>query len=362
MFETIGDIWIFPNRYRNINSSLFLLSSLLNFAGVFGEYVEIARKSLTIISIVLLVVDAIRYLRLYYIDSSFDNVYVGKSTRHLWKKKNYYKDRDEIKNYAFAVWDSKKGLRHWEKNEGLKTVNLPKLSNRLFYKLFRNAITTLAFIVFVALVFLADKFLANSLLTIKQSQNFHVALEGYTETITDSINANLKGYNTESCLANPRYTEAGDTFLIFFLLFLALLSCVLQVFLGGLRAKLCSLFYPDRVEERADYLYFKIISGRITRKREILLIIRREVEMREKLIRFSPLQRFKDKLRSLGLCSNDKKIVCPGCKKSVKKSKSERLSLCMVAKETVTDICKDCQLDISSQDIEPLDQCTDLIE
>ena len=157
MFETIGDIRIFPNRYRNINSSLFLSSSSLNFAGVFGEYVEIARKSLTIISIVLLVVDAIRYLRLYYIDSSFDNVYVGKSTRHLWKKKNYYKDRDEIKNYAFAVWDSKKGLRHWEKNEGLKTVNLPKLSNRLFYKLFRNAITTLAFIVFVALVFLADK-------------------------------------------------------------------------------------------------------------------------------------------------------------------------------------------------------------
>ena len=79
-------------------------------------------------------------------------------------------------------------------------------------------------------------------------------------------------------------------------------------------------------------------------------------------LNFSPLQRFKDKLRSLGLCSNDKKIVCPGCKKSVKKSKSERLSLCMVAKETVTDICKDCQLDISSQDIEPLDQCTDLID
>ena len=76
-------------------------------AEAFGGYVEIARKSLTILSIVLLVVDAIRYLRHYYIDSSFDNVYVGHTTRHLWKKKNYYRDRDEIKNYSFAQWDSK---------------------------------------------------------------------------------------------------------------------------------------------------------------------------------------------------------------------------------------------------------------
>ena len=39
------------------------------------------RKMLTIITMVLLVIDAIRYLRSYYIDSSFDNMYIGWSTR-----------------------------------------------------------------------------------------------------------------------------------------------------------------------------------------------------------------------------------------------------------------------------------------
>ena len=42
----------------------------------FGEYIEIDRRSLTLLSIFLLIVDAVRYLRHYYTDSSFDNIYV----------------------------------------------------------------------------------------------------------------------------------------------------------------------------------------------------------------------------------------------------------------------------------------------
>ena len=48
-----------------------------------GYYVDILRKVLTIISIVMLIGDAVRYLRSYYTDSSFDNMYIGSTTRRF---------------------------------------------------------------------------------------------------------------------------------------------------------------------------------------------------------------------------------------------------------------------------------------
>ena len=296
---------------------------VMDQVSLFGEYIKMARRGLTLLSIFLLIVDAVRYLRHYYIDSSFDNIYVDYSTRRHWKKKEYYEDKDEVKKHPFARWNKKKGLRCWEKNQGFKMVallNLPKVSTKLLLKVFRTSFSTVAFAAFVLLIVLADQFLEKALITIKTSQKLHVALAGYTVNITESMSANLRGYNTSSCLETPSYTSslcAGCSTLIFLLISLALLSCVLQVFMGGLWARLCSLFYPDRVEERADYLFFRTFNGRINRKRELMLIIRREADKREKLRRFSPFQKLKDNFKSL---SEYKIMRCPGCKRRVKKS------------------------------------------
>ena len=58
-----------------------------------------------------------------------------------------------------------------------------------------------------------------------------------------------------------RYTSKSTYWTISLFLLAAAASCILEVYMSRIRAKLCNIFYPDRAEERADFLYFKIISG-----------------------------------------------------------------------------------------------------
>ena len=313
-------------------------------ASELGEYVDIARKTFTVISIVVLVVEAIVYLRSYYTDSSFDNCYVGRTTRNQWKKKKYYIHASgEFDKLSSALWDEEKGLRHWEIKEGLKTLNLPKCSRALLYDILRKSFSTFVFIGLVVIVFLVDHFLVAALQYIKESQKFHFTLEGFTQNITDIINANMRDYNTKSCLATPSLTSVTSVYHISFLLLLAVCSCILQVMLTGIRAKLCSFFYPDRVEERADFLYFKIVTGRLNRKAELMLLVRREIEKREKQERFCPLKKFENLITSV--LSNS--VFCPGCSRRVNASKAKKLSLSMFDIEKCASICVDCYLDLS---------------
>jgi len=82
-----------------------------------GYYVDIARKVFTVISIVMLIADAVRYLRSYYSDSAFDNMYIGRTTRRHWKKRGYYMNADECRKYPLQGWDELEGLRRWEINK-----------------------------------------------------------------------------------------------------------------------------------------------------------------------------------------------------------------------------------------------------
>ena len=212
----------------------------------------------------------------------------------------------------------------------------------------RNSYSTVAFVVFVVCIMVTDHILVEALRYIKHNQQFHLPLHGFTRNISDTVRAQLDRYSTESCLATPRLTSADAMAYISMLLFLAMLSCVLQVLMEGIRAKLCSLFYPDRVEERADYLYFRIVTGRINRRTELALIVRREIERRDKLVRFSPFQRFRFYLRGAWL-KRVGKIVCPGCSRRVKVCKTKNISLNVFGMERTERICSCCHLDFSSK-------------
>ena len=119
--------------------------------------------------------------------------------------------------------------------------------------------------------------------------------------------------------------------------------------MSRIRAKLCNLFYPDRAKERADYLYFDLVTGRIERQFQLLLLVRRELERRKKLIKFSPLERFREFLRNL--CSSQcGKVTCASCNWKIRPSKSRDLRFCVQDKRQTTKICLSCSLDVNSND------------
>lgn len=74
---------------------------------------------LTAVSIIWIVWDAIKYLRLYYSDSSFDNKYIDHITMKRWKKKKYHQLTP---------------LRNWEYQYGYKTPVSKKVGTFFFGK------------------------------------------------------------------------------------------------------------------------------------------------------------------------------------------------------------------------------------
>lgn len=119
--------------------------------------------------------------------------------------------------------------------------------------------------------------------------------------------------------------------------------------MSRIRAKLCNLFYPDRAKERADYLYFSLVTGRIERQFHLLLNVRREIERRRKLFKFSPLQRTKEWLDKTCPVPN-RREVCASCQWSVNISQVRDLSFCVMEKKQSTKICVSCELDVHSND------------
>ena len=170
-------------------------------------------------------------------------------------------------------------------------------------------------------------------------------MDGLPQNISSRLTIKIQSYNTRSCLSNPSYTPMNIYWIISSLLAAAAASCLLEVYASGIRAKLCQLFYPDRAEERADYLYYKIFTGRKNRKSQLFLSIRREMERRAKLVRFSPLERFRRLFRNDDV-TRGHVIVCPGCGWREKKSKAKELSFDAVDKVINTKICRSCDNDL----------------
>ena len=306
---------------------------------------EMVRRVLMVVSIVLLVVDAVIYLQRYYTDNCFRNKHLSRRTLQYWKTRDYYKS--SLHSYLSSGWDGENGLRHWEMKSGYKMLDFPTCSLRLSSKILRKSISVCVFTVFTCFVLLADHVLASLLDHIKHDEKFHISLAGFHRDISPGVSARLQeDFNTKTCLSTPKHTNNNTICLIVFLIMVASFSCLLQVFLAGVRAKICDFFYPDRARERADYLYFELLTGRVKRKSELLMLVRREVERREKLLNFSPYQRLKEFILFALLRS---RVSCTGCKRRVEESKMRRISLEGVGRTGGELICVDCELDLSSK-------------
>ena len=301
------------------------LSIIAKGMRVFGYYATIARKVLTIISIIMIVIDAMKYLRSYYSDNSFDNMYISKRVRHLWKQKEF---------------EQLSPLRHWEINDGYKMSSSPKFTKRELIMSIRKALPTIIFSLFAVFVMLSDYLLAKLLQYIKDKENFTISFEG----VEHKLMKKLKSFNisTDSCLSYPLYTSTYTYVFICFLLAIAAISCVLEVYMSRIRAAMCNVFYTERSQERADYLHYRINAGRVKRKLQLTLILRREIERRERLKEFSPWS----DLKTFYCCARvNERYLCPGCKWKVPFCKTKDIFFTL-GESTIEDkLCENCYLD-----------------
>ena len=67
------------------NIRLKLISVLRDVFGLVRSYTAEAKKLFYAASLLLVIADAVSYLRSYYCDDSFDNFYVDDNLRRIWK-------------------------------------------------------------------------------------------------------------------------------------------------------------------------------------------------------------------------------------------------------------------------------------
>ena len=108
---------------------------------------------------------------------------------------------------------------------------------------------------------------------------------------------------------------------------------------------MCNLFYPDKSEERADYIHYRLHTGRIMRKARLLLVVRREKEKQAKMLRFSPRRKL---VHFLCGCFRvfRRTFICPGCEWKSRVSKGCKVSFTAGGREVKDQlICHNCFLD-----------------
>lgn len=297
------------------------------------KYTHLTGKILTMVSIILMIIDAVRYIRTYYSDSSFDNMFISRNVQKMWNEKGYKQLTP---------------LRHWELNEGYKVKNSPKCTKGEFYKSIRHGIPTFIFIIVTIMIILTDVLLTAAVRYIKEKDDFTISFSGVQQNYSKRINLELPAYNVsaDSCLSHPLYTSSNVYIVISLVLLGAGISCLLEVYMSRIRARMCDVFYPDKALERADYLHYRINIGRINRKCQLMLIVRRELERRAKIIKFSPLARLKHLLARTKKDNEKRTFICPACGWKAKYSKAQRITF-KLGKSMVNDkICFDCHIDL----------------
>ena len=117
-----------------------------------------------------------------------------------------------------------------------------------------------------------------------------------------------------------------------------------------MRAKLCNIFYPDQMKERADYLHYDLVTGRIQRQTQLVVLVQQEVERRRKLDKFFPrgLKKFFRILCVLP-CG---KITCTSCRWNVKPSNTREFNFCLQDEKQTARICLNCYLDAVGSNVD----------
>ena len=205
------------------------------------------------LTIIFVIVDAIKYQRGYYTDNDFDNKMVDGNLRNLWKEEGYRKLTP---------------LRKWEteKEELLESTSF-KLAREEAKKLIVQSFPTILATVVIVGIIIVDQSFTRVLQAFKEHAKFAISFPGMEQGVSFSsflennhsfdplLQIQAFNLSTDPCLPRSKQTDAVSLGPIFAILVVCFASCVVEAYFSRLRAIICNIFYPARANERAKYLY-----------------------------------------------------------------------------------------------------------
>ena len=108
------------------------------------------------------------------------------------------------------------------------------------------------------------------LTTFRENAKFGISL---TEIMSGNLEVVAFNLTSEPCLPNPMETADKALWPIYFLLLGCMLSCAIEAYMTRLRSRICNVFFPERANERTEFLHREIKSGRDKRKTELRKLI-----------------------------------------------------------------------------------------
>ena len=258
------------------------LKTILKGALDFGKLVAQWSSKVFYFSIVLIIIDAIQYMRKYYSDDAFDNMFIDSNIR--WREENYVELTP---------------MRNWELNDRYQISTSIKLAGEEVKRMLIEMIPTMIFTVIVIGIVLTDYSFYYVLVTFQENAKFGISFEGMEKGITlrslvDDLHSNkiiniaIQPFNLTSdpCLPVAMKTDAGRLGVIFGLLTFCMLTCFLDAYISRWRSRICNTFFPMRATERGRFLYKKIQAGRRSRHHQLQMILNRAFSTRKRTREF----------------------------------------------------------------------------
>ena len=320
-----------------------ILGSIKEVFKTILSYLSYIKKFFIIISLLLLTIDSVRYLKQYFTDNAFDNMFADDNLRGLW-----WEDGN--------VFEKLTPLRRWELEMKYQVTASVKMSKSEIQTMILKSLAVIIVIAISVFIILGDYALKELLSNLASNAGFAIGFKGMEQGIVADIKLagqtkkavlsklNLRKFDlsTEPCLPRPMKTENQTIIILSIILVIVLLSCIFDAYALRLRARICNSFYPDRAHERAVYLHKRIVTGRHSRKIQLRGVILRESRKRKLTEQFSWLYN----IRKLCRRGEKEQSECYACLQGFKKFGSEEVELRdNDGTKVKCKICKDCHKD-----------------
>ncbi|KAK3102052.1 hypothetical protein FSP39_008400 [Pinctada imbricata] len=241
-----------------------LLSKTVLIRSVFSVF----NRTLSI-SLLILVLSSLLYLKKYRTKLAYDNKYITEE---------FIQYDEECKRSGM---ESVLPLTKKEAKKYMFTSSM-KLSMAEISRLKRSAVFMVYHVIITLIIISFDYILYYVLLLIQDSADVALIVEGentldvevegsgvisnFVRRMVSSLNLDTTynvQFNFTTCLPNPRHPDYSRTVLIASIYFLAIIFLMMETYGLRLRRKIASSFYPKQEQNRVLHLHEKIIQDRI---------------------------------------------------------------------------------------------------
>jgi hypothetical protein len=228
------------------------LKAIFKQALKFGKVIATWWSKIFYLTIIFVVLDAIKYQRKHFADDGFDNMLIDDNLKKASRRDGQRKLTP---------------IRKWEAKERYQVATSIKLSKKEIKKIVLESIPSIIMTIIIVGVVLTDLVFAKVLQTFQEHAKFGISFPGMEQGIsfssmikdTDAKLNILKieafDLRTDPCLPKAKMTPPSILVPIILILLFCAISCIVNAYATRLRAIICNFFHPGRADERANFLY-----------------------------------------------------------------------------------------------------------